>query len=65
MLRHNHAVVRTTLGEELKVGDRYRLLDGAMLVPVEDPEQPAVVTLGTISEVFRVPSQSAEPVSTR
>ena len=48
------AVVRTTAGDELKIGDRFRLLDGAMLVDEENPYQPAVVTLGATSEIFRV-----------
>ena len=48
------AVVRTTAGEELRIGDRLRLLDGAMLVDEENPEQPAVVTLGATSEKFTV-----------
>ena len=56
-LRGDKAVVRTALGAELKIGERYRFLNGAMLVDAENPEHPAVVTLGTASEVFRV-SQS-------
>ena len=50
----DQAVVRTTVGEGLKIGDRLRLLDGAILTVEENPEQPAVVTLGTTSETFRV-----------
>ena len=52
----DQAVVRTVGREELKIGDRLRLLDGAMLVDMENPEQPAVVTMGTTSEAFRVSS---------
>lgn len=48
-----HAVVRTT-SEELEVGDRLRLLDGALLLDEEDPGQPWVITLGMMSEVFKV-----------
>ena len=53
-----HAVVRTA-SEGLEVGDRLRLLDGALLLDEEDPRQPWVITLGMMSEVFTV-SQSAD-----
>ena len=52
------AVVRTA-SEGLEVGDRLRLLDGALLLEEEDPGQPWVITLGMMSEVFVV-SRSAD-----
>ena len=47
-------VVRTTAGEKLKIGDRLRFLDGAIFMDEENPEQPAIVTLGATSEKFTV-----------
>ena len=47
------AVVRTA-SQGVEVGQRLRLLDGAMLVDEEDRRQPWVITLGTTSEVFAV-----------
>lgn len=48
-----HAVVRTAF-EGFKVGDRLRLLDGALLLDEEDRGQPWVITLGMMSEIFMV-----------
>lgn len=48
------AVIRTA-SEGLEVGDRLRLLDGALHLEEEDPGQPLVITLGTMSEFFKVP----------
>ena len=45
------AVVRTAT-EGLEVGDRLRLLDGALLLHEDDPRKPLVITLGMMSEVF-------------
>ena len=53
------AVVRTA-SEGLDVGQRLRLLDGAVLVDEEDRGQPWVITLGTVSEIFAVSPQADE-----
>lgn len=47
------AVIRTTGDLELRPGARYRLLDAAVINEAEG-EQPAVIALGTLSEVYAV-----------
>lgn len=48
------AVLRTKDDLDLRSGVRLRVLDAAVVVDVEDETQPAVVTLGTLSEMYAV-----------
>jgi len=48
------AVLRTNGNLECRSGERLRVLDAAIAVDVEDNEQPAVITLGTLSETYAV-----------
>jgi hypothetical protein len=48
------AVVRASRDLQLRAGDRLRLLDAAITLDVDDPTEPAVVTLGTLSEIYTV-----------
>jgi len=48
-------VLRTTSNElSLHVGDRVRVLDAHLVATADDEFQPALVTMGAISEVFVV-----------
>lgn len=60
--RHK-VVVRTPPGQKLRIGDRFRLLDGAIFLDEEDSEQPAVVTLGANSEKFTVDKEGMSPLA--
>ena len=48
------AVLRTRGDVELRSGDRLRVLDATVAVDSEDEAQPAVITLGSLSEIFTV-----------
>ena len=49
------AVIRTSGDLEFRPGDRLRVLDAALTMDDEDQTQPAVITLGTLSEAYAVP----------
>ena len=49
------AVIRTSGDLELSPGGRLRVLDTALIMDDEDQAQPAVITLGTLSEAYAVP----------
>jgi hypothetical protein len=49
------AVIRASVDLQLRAGDRLRLLDAAVAVDDEDHDQPAVITLGALSEAYAVP----------
>ena len=49
------AVIRTSGDLELSPGGRLRVLDAALIMDDEDQAQPAVITLGTLSEAYAVP----------
>ena len=49
------AVIRTSGDLELSPGDRLRVLGAAHIMDDEDQAQPAVITLGTLSEAYAVP----------
>ena len=49
------AVIRTNGDFEFRSGDRLRVLDAALTIDDEDSAQPAVITLGTLSEAYAVP----------
>lgn len=49
------AVIRASSDLELCDGNRLRILDAAVTVDDEDDTQPAVVTLGKLSEIYAVP----------
>ena len=53
--RGKPAVIRTSGDLEFRPGDRVRVLDAALTMDDEDQPQPAVFTLGTLSEVYAVP----------
>ena len=48
-------VIRTSGDLKFRPGDRLRVLDAALTIDDEDKEQPAVITLGTLSEAYAVP----------
>lgn len=48
------AVIRASGDLELRAGDRLRFLDAAVTVDEEDHSQPAVITLGALSEAYAV-----------
>lgn len=47
-------LLRTAVGTEFTPGDRVRLLDAAIKLPDTESGEPIVVTLGALSEAFRV-----------
>ena len=49
------AVIRTKGDLKLRPGDRLRFLDATLTMDDEDQAQPAVITLGTLSEAYAVP----------
>ena len=49
------AVIRTSGDLELSPGGRLRVLDAALIMDDEDQAQPAVITLGSLSEAYAVP----------
>ncbi len=49
------AVVRASGDLQLRAGDRLRVLDAAITIDDEDNSQPAVITLGALSEAYAVP----------
>ena len=49
------AVIRTSGDLDLRLGDRLRVLNAALTMDDEDQTQPAVITLGTLSEAYAVP----------
>ena len=49
------AVIRTSGDLEFRPGDRLRVLDAALTMDDENQAQPAVITLGTLSEAYAVP----------
>ena len=53
--RGKPAVIRTRGDLEFRSGDRLRVLDAALTIDDEDQAQPAVFTLGTLSEAYAVP----------
>ena len=53
--RGKPAVIRTAGDLEFRLGDRLRVLDAALTVHDEDQAQPAVFTLGALSEAYAVP----------
>ena len=48
------AVLRMAWNIELRSGDRLRVLDAAITVDADDEEQPAVITLGVLSETYMI-----------
>jgi hypothetical protein len=48
------AVLRTKENQQFQPGERLRVLDAALAVDVEVKDQPAVITLGTMSETYAV-----------
>ena len=50
-----HAVIRTSGDLEFRRGDRLRVLDAALTIDDGNQQQPAVITLGTLSEAYVIP----------
>jgi hypothetical protein len=48
------AVLRTKENQQFQPGERLRVLDAALAVDVEGKDQPAVITLGMMSETYAV-----------
>ncbi len=48
-------LLRTAMGTEFAPGERIRILDAAIKLPDGDSDEPVVLTIGAISEVFEVP----------
>ncbi len=49
------ALVRTSVEEQFRAGDRLRILDVALTVDEEHEAEPVVLTIGTLSETYAVP----------